>query len=334
MATPHEDSTDLDEVIHPQRRPPALGLRLLPALPLMPGSRGTATANSAAPAPTTVRQAPGLGSLCRFLVFAAGAIAALRLGHAVFQGDHMLAHIGRALCAMTGIVTLVAGSRWLLRRDGIPTARLGLGRASRHGSPFAIGTAIAVTHSLLLVAALYAVAPFEISAGPLPVSSVVLAAAGNLTGSFVEELLFRGYLLVVLARWLGATKALWLLALPFGLFHFQGLGLPALGQMVLTAGAMHFIYGYAWIATRSLATAVALHAVGNTLLHEVLGTSKEGVLALHFYAPLPDGGPFLVFFGVSAALAWLLSRLPAARRGASWLEGAARPFDPHINERT
>lgn len=280
------------------------------------------------------RQAPRLGSLCGFMVFVGVSVAALQLAHTVFPGSRGVAHAGRALCAAAAIAVLVIGSRRLLRRDGVPLDRLGLGLAPRHAVAFAIGTGLAVAHILVLVAALYAVAPFDVSAGPLPLKAVVLAAAGYLTGNFVEELLFRGYLLVVLARWLGTTKALWLLALPFGLFHFPGLDWLALGKMMLTTGAMHFVYGYAWIATRSLAAAVALHAVGNTLLHEVLGTGKPAALALHFNGPLPAGGPFLVFFGVSAALAWLLSHLPATRRGASWLEGAAHPCDLHINERT
>jgi uncharacterized protein len=276
------------------------------------------------------RLRPRLGSLCGFLVLAAASITALQLGHTFFPGDRGLAHLGRALCSLAAAGVLIAGSRWLLRWDGRPVDRLGLGLAPLHARAFALGTGLAVAHILVLVAALYALAPFEVGAGPLPLSAVALAAAGYLTGNFVEELLFRGYLLVVFARWLGTTKALWLLALPFGLFHFQGLDLLALGQMVLTTGAMHFVYGYAWIGTRSLAAAVALHAVGNTLLHEVLGTGKPAALALHFNGPMPEGGAFLVFFGVSAAFAWALSRLPATRRGAAWLESA--PCIPNTNE--
>jgi membrane protease YdiL (CAAX protease family) len=178
---------------------------------------------------------------------------------------------------------------------------------------------LAGLHILLLIAALFACAPFEISAGPLPVAAVAIAGVGYLTGNFVEELLFRGYVLIMLARWLGTARAVWLLALPFGLFHFPGLDALALGKMILTTGAMHFVYAYAWLANRSLMTAVALHAVGNTLLHEVVGTGKPAALTLHFSRPVPEDVLFLVFFGVSALFAVVLSRLPASRRGASWL---------------
>jgi membrane protease YdiL (CAAX protease family) len=271
------------------------------------------------------RAAPRLGSLGLFLALAGAAIAVLQTAHTVFPGDRWLAHAGRALCSLAAAGMLIAGSRWLLRRDGLATDRLALGLGGRHARAFATGAAIAVAHILLLLAALYVISPFETGAGPLPGAAVAAAGLGYLTGNFVEELLFRGYLLIALAQWLGVTRALWLLALPFGLFHFQGLDPLALGRMMLTTGAMHFVYAYAWIGSRSLMAAVALHAVGNTLLHEVVGTGKPAALAFHFSRPVPDAALFVAFFGLSALLAIFLSRLPATRRGASWLVAMANP---------
>lgn len=275
--------------------------------------------------PTPGRPAPSLSSLGLFLALAGAAIAALQLGHAFFPGERGLALTGRALCSTAAIGVLIVGSRRLLRRDGLPADRLALGIDGWHARAFGIGAGIACAHILLLLAAVFVFAPFQIGAGPLPFPAVALAGVGYLTGNFVEELVFRGYLLIVLAQWLGTPQALWLLALPFGLFHFPGLDALALGKMLLTTGAMHFVYAYAWIATRSLAAAVALHAVGNTLLHQVVGTGKPAALALHFSRPVPDELLFMAFFGVSALLAFLLSRLPAARRGASWLMAAPAP---------
>jgi uncharacterized protein len=272
--------------------------------------------------------APRLGSLCLFLALAGTAIVALQLGHTLFPGDRGLAVTGRALCTLAAIGVLIVGSRRLLQRDGLPADRLALGLDAWHARAFGIGAVIAIAHIVLLLAALFVFAPFEIGAGPLPVAAVAVAGVGYLTGNFVEELVFRGYLLIVLAHWLGPTRALWLLALLFGLFHFPGLDALALGKMMLTTGAMHFVYAYAWLATHSLATAVALHAVGNTLLHAVVGTGKPAALAFHFARPVPDDVLFVVFFGVSALLALFLSRLPATRRGASWL--VAAPTRPSI----
>jgi membrane protease YdiL (CAAX protease family) len=208
----------------------------------------------------------------------------------------------------------------------LPPGQLGLALDRRSGAASLFGAAIAAVHMLALLGVLYAVAPFQMVRGPLPGSEVALAALGYLTGNFAEELMFRGYLLIVLARWLGTTRALWLLALPFGLLHFPGLDLMSLGKMLLTTGAMHFVFGYVFLATRSLWGAVVLHAIGNTLLHSVFGTGKPAYLALNYSREFPTAvdAPFLVFFGVTVVLAILLARLAAARHGIAWLEGRER----------
>jgi membrane protease YdiL (CAAX protease family) len=278
------------------------------------------TGHAAAASPT-----PRRSSLCGFLALAGAAVAALQLGHGFFTGDRGFAVMGRIVCTVAAFAVLIVGSRRLLARDGLPPDRLALGLDWRHARAFGVGAGLAFVHIVLLLGALFVLAPFEVAAGPLTSSAVALAAVGYLTGNAVEELLFRGYLLIVLARQLGTTRAILLLAVPFGLFHFPGLDALALGKMVLTTGAMHCAYAYAWISTRSLATAVAMHAVGNTLLHEVVGTGRPAALTLHFVKPAPDEVLFAAFFGVSALFALLLSRLPSARRGAAWLAGAPRP---------
>jgi len=268
------------------------------------------------------RVMPRANTLCWFLVLAGIAIALLQATHGIFPGDRVGAHVGRLLSSTAAIVLLVVGSRWLLRRDGLGADRLGVDFNAMHARAFAIGTAIAVGHIFALLVALYVVAPFVLGAGPLAAREVPFAAVGYLTGNFVEELLFRGYLLIALSRWLGVTRALWMLAVAFGLFHFPGLAPVAMAKMMLTTGAMHFVYAYAFLATRSLWAAVALHAVGNTLLHQVVGVGEPALLSVRFERALPQAvdAPFLVFFGITAALAIGLARLPATRRGAVWLQ--------------
>jgi uncharacterized protein len=256
-------------------------------------------------------------------VLAGIAIAGLQIGHTAFPGDRPVAHVGRALCSLFGVVLLFVGSRRLLRRDGLAVGLLPLGCDWSHARAFLIGAGIASVHILMLMATIYAIAPFELGRGPLGAGAVALAGVGYLTGNFVEELLFRGYLLVALARWLGTARALWVLAVPFGLFHFQGLDGPTLGMMMLTTGAGHFIFAYAWLATRSLWAAVAAHAFGNTLLHTVVGAGAPAALSVHYVRPLSGTGAFLAFLGTSVLLAILLSRLPATRRGAAWSQSAS-----------
>jgi uncharacterized protein len=257
------------------------------------------------------RVMPRANTLCLFLAFAGIAIALLQASHGFFPGDRVGAYLGRLFGTSVAIVLLVLGSRWLLMRDGLAPERLALGFNATHARAFAIGTAIAVGHIFVLLVALYLVAPFQLGAGPLAASEVSFAAISYLTGNFVEELLFRGYLLIALSRWLGATRALWMLAVLFGLFHFPGLGPEAMGKMMLTTGAMHFVYAYAFLATRSLWAAVALLAVGNTLLHKVVGVGEPALLSTRFETAPPNA--------VDAPLAWT-SCAPAASpmRSSGW----------------
>jgi membrane protease YdiL (CAAX protease family) len=271
------------------------------------------------------RQSPRATSMGLFLALAGIAIAALQAAHGFFPGSLAVARVGRLLCMAAAIVVLIVGTRWLLNRDGIDRNRLGLGTGVPHARAFTTGTALACIHILAIMAGLYAVAPFELGRGSLQGEDVALAALGYLTGNFVEELLFRGYLFIALAHWLGTTRAVWSLALPFGLFHFPGLDPMSLAKMIATTGAMHFVYAYAFLATRSLWAAVSLHAVGNTLLHSVVGTGGPALISVHYAHPFPDSvdAPFLVFFGITAGFAVLLSQLKATRRGAAWLISAS-----------
>ena len=261
-----------------------------------------------------------------FLGLAAVAIFSMNAAHGFFPGDHAGARWGRFACQSIGPLLLIIGSRWLMTRDGLHPDQLGLANGARSGTAFLIGAALATLHMLALLIGIYLIAPFELIRGPLAGSDVAFAGLGYLTGNFAEELLFRGYLLILLARWIGTTRALWSLALPFGLFHFPGLDLLSLGKMVLTTGAMHFVYGYAFLATRSLWAAVALHAVGNTLLHSVFGTGGPGYLSFRYSTEFPTAvdAPFLLFLTITAALACLLARLAATRGGAAWLERPLR----------
>lgn len=270
-------------------------------------------------------QRPRAGSVLLFLAMAAGAILSLQFGQGLFPGDRAGAFLGRQLCSAAAFALLMAGSHWLLARDDLAHGPLGLRPGRNAARAFLLGLLFAVAHILLLFTVLYALTPFELGRGPATGTSVALASVGYLAGNAGEELLFRGYLLVVLARWLGTTPAIWLLALPFGLFHFQGLDALALAKMMLTTGAMHFVYTYVFLATRSLWAAIAMHALGNTLLHELLGVDRPGFLSVQFTRELQAvDGTFVVFFGVTAAVAIGLSRLGATRRGAAWLAGHAK----------
>lgn len=73
---------------------------------------------------------------------------------------------------------------------------------------------------------------------------------------FFEELLFRGFLLPVLAREKGMAWALVLSALLFGAIHLQPIGLP-------TLSTLGFVMGLAMRQTGSLRSPVLIHACWN-----------------------------------------------------------------------
>ena len=248
----------------------------------------------------------------------------MQLGIVFFPGDRAVAMAGRFACSVVAASLLIAGSRWLLQRDHLANDRLGLALTTAHGVALVIGILAACALVLALLGVFYLVAPFEILPGSLPPAAIPVAALKFLSSNFNEELLFRGYLLIALAQWLGTTRALWLLAVPFGLFHLPGLDLPALLKMILTTGAMHFVFAYSYLATRSLWTAISLHVVSNMLLHTVVGLGEPATLSVRFLRDLPTSVDvsFLVFFGTASTVALLLSRLPQTKRGVTWLEAA------------
>jgi uncharacterized protein len=272
----------------------------------------------------TAPHKPRLTSVALFLALTVIAVLMVQLGGGLFPGDRSGAQIGRLLCSLAALVLLITGSQWLLQRDRLAADQLGLALTPAHGMAFVIGTVVACALILALLGVFFLVAPFELVPGPLPASTIPLEFLHYFASNFGEELVFRGYLLIALAQWLGTTRALWLLALPFGLFHFPGLDPLALMKTLLTTGAMHFVFAYSYLGTRSLWAAISLHAVSNTLLHTVVGTGKPAVLSLHSPPAAPGHAdtPFLVFFGTAAAFAVVLSQLPRVKRGTAWLEAA------------
>jgi membrane protease YdiL (CAAX protease family) len=262
-----------------------------------------------------------------FALLAVVAIIGVLCIGSVFTGDRTGAYLGRAAGYLAVAALLVMGSIRLLQRDNLPADRLGLAPTPAHARALLLGCLGACLLMAVLIAGLRVAMPFEWQPGSRPGSSVALEALTYFCGNSVEELLFRGYALIALAHAIGTTRALWLLALPFGLFHFPGLDALALGKMILTTGAMHFVFAYAYLGTRSLWAAISLHALANLLLHAVSGLGQgASAFDVVLQRPAPTGFdlPFVIYLSSAAITALVMSRLPAVRRGAAWLE-AAKP---------
>lgn len=198
------------------------------------------------------------------------------LSWAWFPQTDGLQHAARILIPAAVTLGLVALNRGCLRRDDFDPIVLGLG--PRRIGWFVVG-AIAITPVIFLMAgALWLAVPFHWERGSLNASPFLWQFAEYTAGNFGEELIFRGYLLLVLVRYLGLPRALGLTAMLFGLFHLPGLtGIVAL-KMVATTALGSVLFAAAYLLSGSLWTAVGAHAWGNALLHQALGLSGQPAL--------------------------------------------------------
>jgi membrane protease YdiL (CAAX protease family) len=261
-----------------------------------------------------------------FLLLAVAAWCVVRVGVAVFPGDRAGAHLGRVLCSMLAVLALIAGSTTLLRRGRLPADQLALKPTLHRGRGFFLGIAAAILLVGLYAGALHVLVPFHWEIGVRSASTVLLEGNAYFWGNFAEELIFRGYAFIAIARAFGTQRALWILAPAFGLLHVEGLEGAALGKMIATTGAMHFVFAYVYLATRTLWAAVSLHAAANILLHSITGLSgKPAAFEPIFEMPFPPSYDvaFWMFFGVTAAVAIVLAQLSAVRAGAKWLQGSS-----------
>jgi membrane protease YdiL (CAAX protease family) len=199
------------------------------------------------------------------LLFVAGWLA--------FPAFQPFQNSARILMGIATTLALVWLNRKFLLKDGFPGNALGL---SLHQSPwFLAGGLIAIIYVGLIAGALWPLTPFHWVPGTITGGNVAWRFAEYFGSNFTEELMFRGYLLLILRRSLASGRAILIVSLLFGLFHLPGLsGIVAL-NMICTTALFSCILCLVFIKTRSLWTAVGMHVVGNTLLHRVLGMSGE-----------------------------------------------------------
>lgn len=234
-------------------------------------------------------------------------------GAVFFPNERPGALVARAILAACGVALLLFGSKLLLRRDGFPTEALGLQLTLPHTKQFVWGISGGLLFVALVAAALFVQVPFHWERGLLPLSHVAFAAHTYFWTGFGEELIFRGYPLVVLSYYLGPQKAVWALALPFGLFHLPGMGIGmAAAKMIATTSAMSIIFGYSFLVTRTLWTSIGLHAAINVSLHTLTGLNGTGKPALWkpVFGPWPSGYDpgFWTLIAIATVAAYLLYR--------------------------
>jgi membrane protease YdiL (CAAX protease family) len=186
--------------------------------------------------------------------------------------------------AFAGSCVILWGTRSVLRRDGHTLAALGNDLRARYlpaiGSALLIGAGTVVIATAVLAFFLrpqwgWGTASWSYALGVLVAYSVA---------SFLEELMFRGYLLRRLTELCGRGWALAAIALAFGLFHLPGLaGLDAV-KMVCTTAACSLLFSALTLRSGTLWSAVAAHLAMNWVLHTVLGVTGKTA----FFRPVFD----------------------------------------------
>src|SRR6478752_1232508 len=118
-------------------------------------------------------------------------------GQMFFPTPRMEVQLGRIALTLVGVAILWAGSRWLLQRDGFSADALGLRLSLQHGKGFLLGILAGVCLMALITATLWIVMPFHFEAGGLAMTSLGLSPLADWGANFAEELIFRGYALLV-----------------------------------------------------------------------------------------------------------------------------------------
>lgn len=256
----------------------------------------------------TAREPIQLKSLAYFFLLVAICIGSSVAGQMFFPGSNILPHTVRMVLTAAGTIVLAVGSERLLARQFGDNATLGLRPSGKAVVGLVGGCFAAFLWIGLLAAAFWLLVPFHFERGSLTAREIVPAAHQYFWSNFGEELVFRGYLLIVVSRAFGLRIALALLALFFGLFHLPGLSGIAAVKMIFTTAAASYFFAAVFLATGTLWTAVALHFMGNVALHKISGLDGGAAMlkpVLHSTYPRYDSG-FWVFVTLPLFLSWLI----------------------------
>jgi membrane protease YdiL (CAAX protease family) len=211
-------------------------------------------------------------SIWLFIMLGASAWLLNVLGQIFFPSQNTIPFIISTTITALIVIFTIIGSIRLLKQNHLPTTVLGLSFSSRSFFNFLIGACIGILSLSLMGLVLYLFIPFHFSAGTLNGLQILKESYSYFWGNFLEELIFRGFLLISLSNLIGWRKAVWVMALAFGLFHLPGTRFGIAGlKMIVTTALYSLIFSYAVILTGSLWTAIGVHVISNILLHTITG---------------------------------------------------------------
>jgi membrane protease YdiL (CAAX protease family) len=231
-----------------------------------------------------------LGSV---LIFILAALVAWELNIAVqqiFPSQNLVPFFARTVLTLLIDLALIYISFRLLKQNGLPKEALGLPVSNKIISYIFWGLFIGALTIIIVAGVLFICIPYHFVQGPADASQVLKDGIYYLIGNSLEELMFRGFLFIIISQLAGWRIAILVMALPFGLFHLQGTGLNSDGlKMVATTACYSFVFSLSYVLFRSMWAAISVHLSSNIFLHTLTGL--DGAKRALFMPVFERSGP-------------------------------------------
>ena len=175
-------------------------------------------------------------------------------------------------------IMLLAGYLMTRFYDRRSFAGLGLGFHTRWKKEFTLGLLLSAGMITMIVMVQYVAGSVRFSLTGLGGGEILrdfsLYAIMFTAVAFMEEILFRGYLLQTLAEGIGRWPAAILLSFPFGILHFYNEGGTPVGA--LSTGLAGLLLSFAYFRTRSLWLPAGMHITWNFFTSWVFALPASG----------------------------------------------------------
>ena len=231
-------------------------------------------------------------SVLIFIVFSFVAWGINIFGQSIFPSQNMVPYLARTVITLIIDVIFVSLSIRLFKQNCLPPQAMGLSIAGGTLMEALVGVMIGFFAIAIIAAALYISIPYHFVKGTLGIAQVSKESVSYLLGNSLEEILFRGFLFVVLSQLTGWHISTLIMAFAFGLFHLQAVGFTVEGiKMVATTTSFGLIFGLSYVFTKSLWTAICTHVASNILLHALAGLDgkNQAMFVPIFEKPWPKG---------------------------------------------
>ena len=203
----------------------------------------------------------------------------------------MLEVIFRTLLAALVVGTYI----WLLTvADGVTTHRIaaiGLPRAAGWQKQFVIGCAFGLGLTLLAVAplAIWGDARVNVHLGVRALARAAVVVLVVLVGALAEEMMFRGYPFQHLMEGIGATGAIVVFSILFGMVHLSNPGASVWG--LINTVLIGILLAVAYLRTRALWLPWGIHFGWNLTLGLLLGLPVSGLRIFNVLVRTSATGP-------------------------------------------